>query len=88
MTPALAMMTSNGSHALEAGQIQFNQLQTAAIRRSILSYLDRGGFGFGQIARGANNMRTVSRKRTRGFDTKSCRNARDENALSSEIYPG
>ena len=45
-----------GAHALETGEIERNQLEASAVRRSVCSHLGGRRFGLGQVARRAHYL--------------------------------
>src|SRR5215813_12023921 len=74
-----------GANAFEAGKIEFDQFEAAATGSGIFFHLSGCGFGFRQIARGADDVCAVCDEGTRGFNTDSGRNACDEKAFALQI---
>jgi hypothetical protein len=62
------------SRTLKTRKIKRNHLEASAVSRSVLSHLGGRRFRFGQIPRGAHNLRTVRGERPCGFHTEPSRN--------------
>jgi hypothetical protein len=52
-------------HAFQIGEIEFDQLETAAVRGAVLSHLRGRAFGFVQVARRPQHLRAMRGKRPR-----------------------
>ena len=71
-----------GADALQTGQIERDQLETATVRRSVLLYLRGRGCGFLKVPRCSCHLRAVGCKSSRRLNPDACRHAGDENAFS------
>src|SRR5271169_458007 len=76
ITPALAMgppvshqRVGTGAHALERGEIQLHQLQSAAVCR-LRPDLGRRPLRLGEVARGADHLGSMRREGAGGLDPK------------------
>src|ERR1700722_4612103 len=49
-----------GANALQAGQVERNQLEAATIRHGVLSHLCSRGCGFLKVSRGSRHLRAMS----------------------------
>src|SRR5580700_4136075 len=63
------------AHTFEAGEIEFNELETATAGCRCLSHFRGCRFTLGQIARRTYNVRAVGGKRPRGLHAEAGRNA-------------
>jgi hypothetical protein len=76
------------AYAFQIGKIEFNQFEASAMGRGVFAHLLCSSFGLVQIPCCTYNVSAVSGKRTRSFNSKSCRNARDQNAFACQIDAG
>ena len=73
-----------GTHAFQAGKIEFNQFEASAIGRGVLSHLLGCSLRLVQIPR--YNMSAVGRQGSRRFHAEAGRNTRYENAFVLQIH--
>src|SRR6478672_11589144 len=60
--PTRQKFVGAGANALQAGQIERDQLEAAAIRPGVFSHLHGRGFGFFKVPRYSCHVRAVGRK--------------------------
>ena len=85
--PARKEFVGAGADALQTGQIERDQLETATIRRSVHSHLRSRSFGFFKVPRCSCHLRAVGRKSPRRLNPDARGHAGDENAFSMQIGP-
>src|SRR6266850_488195 len=86
--PLCQQLLSAGSHALEAGQIQRNQLEASTGSHSIFSDLCGRRFGLFQIARRAHHICAMRGQRSCRLNAQPCRNAGYEDSFALQIHAG
>jgi hypothetical protein len=74
-----------GTHALEIGEVELNELKASTIGRSVLPDLRRRCFSLSQIPCRSHNLRAVRRKRS--FDSKSGGDTGNKHPLAMQIDP-
>lgn len=75
-----------GADAFETGQIEFHQLEAAAVCRGIASHFSGRGVRLGQVTSRADDLRAMCPKRLRRLDSESGGDTGDENPLAVQIY--
>src|SRR5580704_4016817 len=85
--PARQEFAGAGADALQAGQIERDQLEAATIPRGVLSHLRGRAFGFLKVPRCSYNLRAAGRESPRRLNADTCGHAGDENASSVQIDP-
>ena len=76
-----------GADALQAGKIESDQFEAAAIRRGVLSHLRGRGLGFLEVPRCSYYLRAVCRKSPRCLHPDARRYAGDQNPFAMQIDP-
>lgn len=77
-----------GTHALQAGKIQFDELKGATMSGCCLLHLVCGTLGFSQIPCSTGDMGSMSHESSRGLHTQTCGNSSHEDTLAFEIHSG
>src|SRR6202035_4868966 len=83
--PARQKFVRAGANALQAGQIERDQLEAAAIRRGVLSHLRGCTFGFLKVPPCSCPLRAVGRKSPPRLNADAGGHAGDENAFPVQI---
>ena len=83
--PSATSLSVSGAHALQAGEVELDQLETPATLRRGLAHFRSRPLRLLQIARRPHNIRAMRHQRTRRFYAETGRNARHQNPFTLQL---